>query len=821
MTDAFQKRLKALSADDVYPLLMNSKHGLEKECLRINPDGTLALTPHPQAFGSPLLNPFISTDFSESQLELVAPVFKTEDLLLQFMHLLHRYLYRGIGEERLWPFSSPCILPPEEQIPIARFGNSLAAKEKELYRLGLAHRYGRKMQSLSGVHYNFSFSRNLVERVFPGGDLSSFYLHIVRNYLRYGWIITYLFGSTPVVDKTYFDEAPKELRRIAPDTIGGEFATSLRMSQYGYYSKLQNQISISFNTFEDYLRDLESAVTTPAEQWKAIGDCQINDHIIQIEAEHYSRIRPKPPVNKAIRPLQGLRNEGIVYIELRGIDLNPWNVEGTDLCELKFLHTFLIYCFLMESPRITQQEEKQLTNNQNLVALRGRDPTLELSSCGRTDTLKSFSEQICSGMLPVAEILDKASQSTTYSDSIKKQMEKIDNPELTPSYVLLRDLGKSKSSFREHGLKLANKLREDMLTKPLPKEFEKEMKKASAQSMQDLFKLEAYEDFILKGYEDMELSTQAVIREALKRGIDVEILDRKANFLRLRSEGKTEYVKSATMTSCDSLISYWMMENKEVTKILLEEEGFSTPRGEVFESAKEALEGYHRFEGRKLVIKPNRMNYGIGVYIVGADNLSAYEQAIGSAFQHGQEVICEDFVEGEEYRFLVIDGKVEAVCVRIPANIVGDGVHSIKELIRLKNYDITKHKIPKYFLKDGDDELTVLRKQGLDFTSVPKNGERIFIRNNSNVSTGGDSIDKTDDIHPGYGEIAAKAADVVNARFCGVDIILSEPGKPPNAQNHGIIELNFNPALWIHRYPTYGQKRYVEKAVLDTLGFKE
>ncbi len=818
MEGAFQRKVDALGRDDIQPWLMKSYHGLEKECLRVDANGALALTPHPEAFGSPLLHPFISTDFSESQLELISPVFPKEDMLLQFMNLLHRYLYRNISDERLWPFSSPCALPNEETIPIAQYGNSSLAKEKELYRLGLAHRYGRKMQALSGVHYNFSFSRELLNGLFPDLDRSSAYLHIVRNYLRYGWIVTYLFGSTPVVDSSYFGKKPKDLKMLAPQTIGGEFATSLRMSHYGYYSKLQNQIRIGFNTFEDYLFDLESAVSTPAKQWRSIGDRQINDHIIQIEAEHYSRIRPKPPVNRNLRPIDGLKQSGIAYVEIRGMDVNPYAVEGTNLTELYFLHTFLIYCSLLGSPPLNQEDEKHLTSNQNLVALFGRNPKLELSFEGKTRSLKSWSAEILKQMLKIAEVLGKASLSKHYTGSIEKQLEKIENPELTPSSKLLSALAGTRTSFIEYALDLANRQRAEMLAKPCPEEFMDKMEKTSFQSKRDLVELEEYEDFILQGYEDLELSTQALIREAKKRKIAIDILDRKANFIRLTKDGKIEYVKNATMTSKDNLISYWLMENKEVTKTLLSEKGISVPRGKAFETPKEALGARHFFENKKIVIKPNRANYGIGVYTVESGDLKGYEKAIESAFLHGQEVVVEEFIEGEEYRFLVIDGAVCAICARIPANVVGNGTHTVSELIHRKNHDTSKHKIPKYYLREGDDEREVLKRQDLDFESVPEKGKRIFLRDNSNVSTGGDSIDKTDDVHSAYSRIAASAAEVVNAKFCGVDMIIQRPGEEPNLQNHAIIELNFNPALWIHRYPTEGQKRYVEKAVLDTLG---
>ncbi|NGX57499.1 MAG: Glutathione biosynthesis bifunctional protein GshAB [Chlamydiae bacterium] len=816
MEQAFEEKLDRLRSHGA--LLLESLHGLEKECFRINEDGTISQAPHPKVLGSSLMHPFISTDFSESQLEMIAPPFSSEEKLMEFMKLLHRYIYHHLGEERIWPFSAPCMI--DDEIPIAQYGSSNFAYEKELYRKGLHYRYGSTMQALSGVHYNFSFCDELLKLLDPSPK-SEAYLHIVRNYLRYGWLTTYLFGATPVYDETYFETKPKNLELLAPHTIGGPYATSLRMSEYGYYSKVQTQVGISFNSFDEYIQELEHAVSTPAKVWKEIqkGN-QINDSIIQIEAEHYSRIRPKPPVNQKLRPLDSLKKDGITYLEVRGMDLYPWSIEGTDTQQLVFLHTFLLYCLLKESPPISKKEEKNLTFNQNIVALHGRLPTLSLHFTRKEKTLKAWANQLIDEMRSVAELLDSSLMTREYTDSLSQQQQKIDNPEKTPSARILKELTSQNVSFRDFGLALANKFREEYLQKNLPKPFKEELDKLANKSLEDQKALERYDDFILKGYEDLELSTQALLREAFKRGVEVEALDRKGHFFRLKKGDHVQYVKQATMTSLDSLITYLQMENKDVTKNLLSEKGFSVPKGILCFDPKEALEKYHEVQDQKLVIKPNRMNYGIGIYTVEKQDLAGYEAAIGKAFEYGQEVVIERFLEGEEYRFFVIDHQVVAICKRIPANVIGDGKHSIRELIEIKNHDSKYYKIPKYYLRAGEEEAEYLAHQGLNFEVVPEEGTQVFIRENSNVSTGGDSIDMTDEIHPGYSEIAVQGAQVAEATFCGVDIMIQDIREAPTSDNHGIIELNFNPAIWIHRYPTYGEKRYVERHVLDALGFR-
>ncbi|MDP4089279.1 MAG: bifunctional glutamate--cysteine ligase GshA/glutathione synthetase GshB [Bacillota bacterium] len=328
---------------------------------------------------------------------------------------------------------------------------------------------------------------------------------------------------------------------------------------------------------------------------------------------------------------------------------------------------------------------------------------------------------------------------------------------------------------------------------------------------------------MLTDYESMELSTQILMREALERGIKVDILDETDNFIRLVKGNKVEYIKQATKTSADSYIAPLIMENKEVTKLLLCEAGINVPQGVLVHSIAEGLGSYAKFQNKDIVIKPKSTNFGEGVFILKkTEPLEAYKRALEAAFELESSIIIEEFFEGKEYRFLVIGGEVPAVLHRVPANVTGNGADNIMKLVQEKNRNPLRgsgYSKPLEKIRLGDVEKSYLQLQDRTFEYVPAEGEIVYLRENSNISTGGDSIDYTDDVLEDYKEIALKAAKAVGAQICGADIIIKDIKENPDFQNYSIIELNFNPALHIHRYPYIGKERYVEKKVLDLLGF--
>jgi glutamate--cysteine ligase len=330
--------------------------------------------------------------------------------------------------------------------------------------------------------------------------------------------------------------------------------------------------------------------------------------------------------------------------------------------------------------------------------------------------------------------------------------------------------------------------------------------------------------FQTPGYEMLELSTQLVIAEALRRGIKVEVLDADRQFIRLTKGKRVEYIESATKTSQDSYVMSEILGNKLVSKQILQENNFRVPKGKSFTDKDEALKSHAFFLGRKAVIKPKTTNYGIGISISGEKGFSMpeFKQALDTAFQFDRSLLIEEFLEGIECRFLVINKKCRAVLNRVPANVMGDGKRSIQELANFKNKDPRRgkgHKTPLEIIEIGKVEKAVLKEQNLNPKSIPADQEIVFLRRNSNISTGGDSIDFTDAIHPGYKKIAEQAVQAIGAKICGLDMIIRNPAEKPNKKNYGIIEVNYNPVLYFHDFPYQGKNRQVERSILDLLGF--
>lgn len=328
---------------------------------------------------------------------------------------------------------------------------------------------------------------------------------------------------------------------------------------------------------------------------------------------------------------------------------------------------------------------------------------------------------------------------------------------------------------------------------------------------------------LLDQYPKLELSTKLIIAEALNRGVTVEVLDEADNFIRLRKGERVEYIKQATKTSVDSYIVPLIMENKEVTKLVLREAGIYVPAGITVSTVEQAMDVWTDYEHKDIVVKPKSTNFGEGVQILRLSQQSsvdAFVKAIEQALEFDDVVMLEEFIPGKEYRFLVINDEVVAVLHRIPANVQGDGIHTIQELVTEKNKHPLRgvgHVTPFEKINLGSIELECLRQQGMSIESIPQQDEIVYLRENSNVSTGGDSIDFTDDIASEYKDIAIKAVQAVGAKICGLDMIILDIQQPPTDNNHSIIELNFNPAIYLHNYPYQGINRQVEKKVLDLL----
>lgn len=786
--------------------LKNSLHGVEREGLRILKNGDISQTQHPKALGSPLTNPYISTDFAECQLEFITPPFKTEEGSINFLRDVIGFTGNYMKDEFFWPFSMPAILPKKEnQIPLANYGTSKEGLKKTLYRNGLGYRYGRRMQTISGIHYNFSFSDKFIEKLHrsfsqKNQSLKNYrdeiYFRMIRNYTQIAWLDLYLFGSAPATDKSYITKSHRALKKMTKDTYYAPYGTSLRMSELGYCC--QKDVDISLDNLENYLKALDHAITTPYKKYTKIGvtksgeRLQINDHLLQIQNEYYAVIRPKNSSNL-------LRENGVNYIEVRTVDLNPNCACGVNNEHLKFLHVVMLYCL------VRKERGEKLDKNHNLVGMYGRKPGLLLEKNGEKIALSLWSTQILDELLKIAGLLGK-----DYKDLIMKQFEKVENPELTPSAILIRKM-KEEGGFINLGLSLSKHHAKTVKDHKISKRNQEIIKKSVEKSIIDERRLQARSDQTTEGYEDMEVSTQLVIKEAQKRNIIVEILDRKNNFIRLSKRGNVQYLKQATKTSKDSLITYLIMENKQVTKQVLHENKISVPAGNLYTGYGQAVSDYPKFKDKNLVVKPLNTNYGIAVSFPKTED--DYKKAVEKAFTHDNSVIVEEFIDGKEYRFLVIGKKVVSVVHRIPANVKGDGIHTIKHLVEMKNADpLSSRSRVSYPLNLGFTEIAHLKKQRLSTKSILEKGRIVFIRENTNVSTGGDAIEMSNSIDEKFKTIAVKAAKAVEATFCGVDMII-------NNDNYAIIEINFNPALAMHKFPDKGDGKDVEKYTLDILGF--
>lgn len=331
------------------------------------------------------------------------------------------------------------------------------------------------------------------------------------------------------------------------------------------------------------------------------------------------------------------------------------------------------------------------------------------------------------------------------------------------------------------------------------------------------------ETYIWEGNEDLEISTQILAKEAFLKNLNVEVLDRKENFIRVYSDNKSEWIKEATKTSLDSYISFLIMENKHVSRRVLEDAGVIVPKGQHFESLDIAISKYNDWRNSKLVIKPTTTNFGLGIHILEREfSLNQWESSIKNAFSLSTSILIEEFIEGPEYRFLVLGEEVAAVCHRVPANVMGNGNSSILELVNQKNMDPRRglgHKTPLEKIQTSPIEEEIISEQGYSWNSIPESGKIVYLRRNSNISTGGDSLDYTDLVHPEFKHIAVSASKAANSKICGVDIIAKSIEIHPDLQKYAILEINFNPVIYIHDFPFQGQNRRVGRKVLELLGF--
>jgi glutamate--cysteine ligase len=434
-----QERLEALTP----ARLGGMRRGIEKESLRAQPEGDLALTPHPKPLGSALTHPSITTDYSESQVELITGAHaRIEDCVDELVQT-HQFVYRVLrsqGDEMLWASSMPCGLPTDETIPLARYGSSNVGRAKSVYRMGLGHRYGRRMQTISGIHYNWSL---------PGVS-SEEYFSLIRNFRRNAFLLLYLFGASPALCPTFVQGRDHGLQALNENALYMPYGTSLRMGRLGYQSDAQSTLAVSYNGLDGYAASLQEALTRPYPAYETVGVLnpggdynQLSTTLLQIENEFYGTIRPKRTIFPGERPLHALRERGVEYVEVRLMDLDPFEDVGINAETMRFLDVFLLHCLLSESPPDSPTEIDELKYNQHHTAARGREPGLKLKRNGAEVPLTAWAEELLEQCKPIAASLDAAHRSSDYSAALANAEARLKNPALTPSARVLAAMQES------------------------------------------------------------------------------------------------------------------------------------------------------------------------------------------------------------------------------------------------------------------------------------------------------------------------------------------------------------------------------------------
>ncbi|AFZ83086.1 glutamate--cysteine ligase [Candidatus Kinetoplastidibacterium crithidiae] len=488
--------------------------GIEREGLRVDNSGKLSCKKHPEKLGSPLTNDKITTDYSESLLELITGTHNNIDSLIKELLDTHRFVYEAMEEERLWHNSMPPLLMPnEEDIPIAFYGKSNAGLLKHIYRKGLAHRYGKTMQCISGLHYNFSISDDVWKAIYDDSRAitsslkSHSYSSLIRNFIRYSWLILYLFGSSPAISKTFFKPNHTcKLDVLDNETLYMPYATSLRMSDIGYQSKVQEQLKICYNDLDAFIEKITWGLKTSWPEYELIGTyqnnewLQLNTNILQIENEYYSSIRPKCTVKNGERPINALKKRGIEYVEIRCLDIDPNASIGISKDTCLFLDAFLLFCAVDESPLFHENADcKHYYDNFIKVSTHGRKPKLLLNN-KRSISLVEWGNEIIDKIKPYAELLDKDNPGELHSKALQTQLKKVNNVELTPSFDMLNQMQKNRKNLHEYTLDKSKQHYENIMKHKISKETLTEYQNHSADSIKLQENIEKNESGSLENY---------------------------------------------------------------------------------------------------------------------------------------------------------------------------------------------------------------------------------------------------------------------------------------------------------------------------------
>ena len=739
-------------------LFRQGSFGFEKESQRVHADGSIVTTPHPKSFGSRSYHPYIQTDFAESQLELITPPNKKVEDSLRWLSAIHEVVLRSLpDDEYIFPLSMPAGLPPAEKIKVAQLDDPADVA----YREHLVKSYGTYKQLVSGIHYNFQLDADLIQTLFKAQSEYQSAVEFQNDlYLKMAKnFLRYQWILLYLLSATPIVDKNYFKDGISP-LKPNQYVRSLRSSQDGYVNA--PEIIVSYDSVEKYVETLE--------HWVAEGK-------LIAEKEFYSNVRLR-----GAKKAREFLDKGIQYLEFRLFDLNPFEPYGINLEDAKFIHHFILLMIWLDE---TADQQAVELGKARLAEVAWEDPRSQTA-------YRAEGEAILNQLLIMLEQIGAEDE---IARIVKDKLAQFIEPEQTLCGRLVNALEHA-GGYQRLGAELA--LRN---------------------------KQQAFERFYaLSAFDNMELSTQALLFDLIQKGIKTEILDENDQFLCLQHGEHIEYVKNGNMTSHDSYISPLIMENKVVTKKVLAKAGFNVPQSVEFTSLEQAVASYPLFEGRAVVIKPKSTNYGLGISIFqqGVHNRDDFTKAVEIAFREDKEIMVEDYLVGTEYRFFVLGEETLAVLLRVPANVVGDGVHTVAELVATKNDhplrgDGSRTPLKKIAL--GDIEQLQLKEQGLTIDSIPAKDQLVQLRANSNISTGGDSIDMTDEMHDSYKRLAVGITKAMGAAVCGVDLIIPNLKKPAEASlsSWGVIEANFNPMMMMHIFPYAGKSRRLTQNVIKML----
>ena len=529
MTLSLNEYIAAFGHQQHLATLSQFGRGIEREALRALPQGKLSERGHSKKIGAALTHPNITTDYSETLLEFITPVSYAPETAIAQLEDVQKFTLSQLDGEVLWPLSMPCFVEDEKKIPLAQYGKSNIGKMKTVYRQGLKNRYGSMMQVISGIHFNFSFSNNFWQSLqtiennnAPLDEyISEKYFALLRNYKRFCWLIPYLYGSSPVICRSFLQNKATNLpfKKTEKGYMYLEYATSLRMSDLGYTNSEQSSLQICYNSLSGYLDGVRNAINLPSKKFAEIGIKvngeyqQLNSNILQIENELYAPVRPKCVAKANEKPSEALENRGVEYVEVRALDVNPFSATGINVQQVRFLDIFLTYCLLEASPELTCSEQEISEQNMDSVVVRGRDPALLIKDNAIDKSIAQWGNEIFAKLADVATLLDQASSSgqsntsntsNAYSKALATELAKINNVSLTPSAQILTKVVEENESLTQMALASANDYREQLLANDYQEYSEQYFTDSVALSLDKQADIEAADkvdfDTFLNGY---------------------------------------------------------------------------------------------------------------------------------------------------------------------------------------------------------------------------------------------------------------------------------------------------------------------------------